>query len=310
MGGSSPDENVPEKGSGWSGRGCPLLVGSSYTVREVCDGQSLASPGRWAVEDRRYPENPVWSELARRSLDYAQKAGTPELLTSLALGKVSPCPFPHSEIDELKRGVVDYLRTEGFLLERRPEDRTEVPIDFRYLALLLRASGDPEISLGDFSRGVRVGPGVRLPRLPALYQRKRKWRLPDQDDRTAYLESDIVGDSLWRQNYSSIKEHVSRVLAVLDDQSSRGQALKMSESQARLRYPHLVVASLGAMRKEQPGGVISARVFFDGANGLPVNRRIRPRDQERSRVASDLKRFMRENARRGEPTFSLTADVT
>ena len=32
-------------------------------------------------------------------------------------------------------------------------------IDFRYLALLLRASSDPVMSLGDFSRGVRVGQG-------------------------------------------------------------------------------------------------------------------------------------------------------
>ena len=109
---------------------------------------------------------------------------------------------------------------------------------------------------------------MRLPRLPALCQRKRKWRLPDQDDPTA--ESEIVGDPVWRQNYSSIKEHVSRVMAVLDDQSSRGQALKMSESEARFRYPHLVEASLGAMRKEKPGGVISA---FGGTNGIPVNRR-------------------------------------
>ena len=103
---------------------------------------------------------------------------------------------------------------------------------------------------------------------------------------------------------------MSRVWAVLDDQSSRGQALKMSDSEARLRYPHLVVASLGAMRKEKPAGVISARVLFDGSNGIPVNRRIRIRDQERSPVALDLKRFMREKACRGEQTFSLTADVT
>ena len=101
-----------------------------------CDGQSLASPGRWAVEDRRYPEDPVWSEVARRYVDYAEKAGTPELLTTLALGKVSSCPFPLSEIEELKRGD---LRTEGFLLERHPEHRTRVPIDFRYLAFI--ASG-------------------------------------------------------------------------------------------------------------------------------------------------------------------------
>ena len=56
-------------------------------------------------------------------------------------------------------------------------------------------------------------------------------------------------------------------------------------------------------------GVISARVLFDGSNGIPVNRRIRLRDQERAPVASDLKRCMRVKARTGEQTFSLTADV-
>ena len=166
---SSTDENVPEKGSGWYGCGSPLLAGSSYTAREVCDGQSLASLARWAVEDRRYPEDPVWSEVAGRFFDYAEKAVTTELLTSLAWTKVSSCPFPHSEIEELKRGVVDYLRTWRYCFGRRVTR-----------------------SLGDFSRGVRVGRGVGLPRLPALCQRKRKCRLPDQDDPTAYLESEIA----------------------------------------------------------------------------------------------------------------------
>ena len=103
------------------------MVGSSYTLREICDGQSLASRGRWAVEDRRYPEDPIWCEVARRYMAYSERVGTPELLTSLALGKIASCPFPRGEIDELKRGVVDYLQTEGFLLERHPEDRKDVP---------------------------------------------------------------------------------------------------------------------------------------------------------------------------------------
>ena len=55
------------------GSGNPLLVGTSYTVREVWDGQSLASPGRWAVEDRRCPEDPVWSEVARRGFYFNQR---------------------------------------------------------------------------------------------------------------------------------------------------------------------------------------------------------------------------------------------
>ena len=84
--GSSPDEGAKKKkNSGWTGRGRPLLVRSSCAVRKICDGQSLASPERWAVDDRRYPGDSVWSEVAKRYMTYSEKAGTRELLTSLAL---------------------------------------------------------------------------------------------------------------------------------------------------------------------------------------------------------------------------------
>ena len=38
-------------------------------------------------------------------------------------------------------------------------------MDYRFLQLLLTAAEDPEVSLGEFARGVRVGPGARLPRI-------------------------------------------------------------------------------------------------------------------------------------------------
>ena len=101
-----------------------------------------------------------------------------------------------------------------------------------------------------------------------------------------------------------------KVEAVLDDQAGRGQVLKLSEAEARARFPDLVVASLGAQRKDKPNGVVSARVLFDGTHGLAVNTRTRVRDQERSPIASDLKRAMREKAELGQPTFALTADVS
>ena len=99
------------------------------------------------------------------------------------------------------------------------------------------------------------------------------------------------------------------MLAVLDDQSTRGQALKLTEEEARARFPNLVVASLGANRKDKPDGTVSARVLFDGTNGVEVNKKTRIRDQERAPVAADLKRVMREKARVGERTFALSADV-
>ena len=76
--------------------------------------------------------------------------------------------------------------------------------------------------------------------------------------------------------------------------------LKLAETEARGRSPDLVVASLGAIRKDKTVGVVTARVLFDGTNGIYVNRRTR------TRIAADLKRLLRENSRRGR---ALTADV-
>ena len=87
-------------------------------------------------------------------MTFSDKVGTPELLALLALGKVSSCPFPPEEIDSLKPGVISFLQTKGSSLERHHEDRRDVPIDFRYLSLLLQAAQDLEMSLGEFSRGV------------------------------------------------------------------------------------------------------------------------------------------------------------
>ena len=41
----------------------------------------------------------------------------------------------------------------------------------------------------------------------------------------------------------------------------------MPDAEAKNRFPNLVVASLGAQKKEKPGGVISARLLFDDTNG-------------------------------------------
>ena len=50
----------------------------------------------------------------------------------------------------------------------------------------------PMSSRGDFARGVRVGPGARLPRLPTLCARKRKWKLREQNNPDDWQE-DLAG---------------------------------------------------------------------------------------------------------------------
>ena len=155
------------------------------------------------VDNRKYLEDPVWSEVAKRYKTYSEKVRTPELLTSLALGKMSSCPLLPEEIDTLKQGVIGFLRTKGLLLGRHHDDRCDVPIDFRYLSSLLQAAQDPETSLGEFSRGVRVGPGPTSTTTGALSEKeeveivgpRRPLRVPGRRDRWgSHIETELLVD--------------------------------------------------------------------------------------------------------------------
>ena len=97
----------------------------------------------------------------------------------------------------------------------------DVPIDYRFLDIILRAAEDPEVGLGEYAQGVKVGPGTRMPRLPALYKPKKKWRLPSQVDPLDYLEYAPDGSGVWRRNYATLREFESQVLEVMHDQASR-----------------------------------------------------------------------------------------
>ena len=159
-------------------------------------------------------------------------------------------------------------------------DRLDVPIDFRFNDLLLRASHVPEVALGSFSTGEQAGPTPT--RLPALHVKKTKWRPPEHADPRATTEEHSSPEIIWRRNYASLVEHSKKVIGVLEDQDVRGQVPVLEEHEARLRCPNLVVASLGANRKGKPHGVVSARVLFDGTNRIEVNKLTWIRDQERA----------------------------
>ena len=262
--GSTSDEGVPPKNSGWRGPGKPMQVGTGYLQRDYCDGQSLASPGRWPVDQRRYPSSRQWNGVVRIFRRFTEQFCTPDLLMRLALGRVEVCPFDSREVSELKESVIKELASEGLHLTRKAEDRADVPMDFRFFDLLLRSSEDPEVGLGEFAVGVRVGPGARMPRLPALYKAKKKWRLASQANSQDYLDDEEATEGKWRRNYSSVSQLADKVIEVMEDQTARGQLIKLSEAEARRQYPGLVVASLGAVRKDRPNGEVTARVVFDG----------------------------------------------
>ena len=167
--GSGPDEGVPGKFAGHRGVGQPMMVGIGCTQREICDGQSLASPRALAA---RIPSVPLICPLEthlRLSSPIHRAPWHGELLVSFALGKVDECP------SDLKQEVIKVAADCGFQLKMKTGDRMDVPMDFRFLDMLLRLADE-------HSQGVWVGPGTRMPRLRAFCKPKKNcvwasWRM-------------------------------------------------------------------------------------------------------------------------------------
>ena len=101
---------------------------------------------------------------------------------------------------------------------------------------------------------------------------KRRRRLPERDP-LSFFEDERQSENPWRQNYATLTGLADKVVAVLEDQVSRGQVLKFTEAEAVARYPDLLIGSLAANRKDKPNGVVTARVLHDGTSGLAVNTR-------------------------------------
>ena len=80
----------------------------------------------------------------------------------------------------------------------------------------------------------------------------------------------MAAGGVWNTNYSSVQPLQHYVLDVLRDQAKRGQFLVLTQQAAKKRFPGLVAARLGALKKEKDG-VITARVLFHGTNGTYVN---------------------------------------
>ena len=141
--GSSPDEGVPSKMSGHLGKGHPMKIGVGYVQRDFCDGQSLASPGRWPPGARVHPSTSAWTAVRDCFWKFTSHHGTERLLVELAMGKIQSSPFPPAEVAELKQQVIHAAARSGYQIVRRAGDRTDVPIDYRFL------DQDPEVGLGD-----------------------------------------------------------------------------------------------------------------------------------------------------------------
>jgi len=229
---------------------------------------------------------------------------------TLATGRAEASPFGVPTVEALRRRLEDRLRSHGHECRAQNGDE-EQPVKIRLLAALLEDAQDPDAAgiLG-YIGGVRLGVGVRLPRTPAVFPRKRKWALPTQAHPELLDVHEFV-EPVLLENYKSARELRKEVEADLEDLRARGLCDRLTEDQAKTRFgTRFVVASLGALvKRTTEDGEKIIRLLFDGTREVPLNSAIRVRDQEIPPGAPDLKRVLRAQGEWSSTPFGLVADV-
>ncbi len=287
-------------------------MGSHERLRLICDGGGLCSLGQWPPWQRPAPEHPRLT-AAGRFLDtflnnlLDEHGFTPEsLFDRMARGSVESLPFQGDPWELAQARFQQLIDGGSGAAFPRSEDQPQ-RIRVRLLQTILHLAGDPDArGMEHFCRGVRVGVGVRMPRTPAVYPRKRKWRLHSED--VGGLDDEPEGMDAWRANYRSATIHRDEIHRQLLDHHQRGLSLRLSPAEA-LEITSLSINSLGGVEKAHDDGrPPSVRLVMDATHGVRVNREVRQRDRDRMPTAMDVKRLQREQSLTG-PAVGLAVDA-
>lgn len=288
------------------GNGPPMNATWSGKTRELHDGAGLCSPGRWLPQNRKPCK---WTQIgtlaSKLSRLLEESLGEPaKICFGLACGKFSESPFSQKLILEGRRLVAEEVAMQSkFSVEELLQVQEFQPFLLRLIGEGLRLMGDPdwriyfESKRENFWDGVSVGPDVKMPRTPSVFEKKVKHR--------KYDESEFSSDML---NYKSASgPEMSKVLEQqFVEEEKLGMMFRISLAEAKQQYGNLRIAAQGAIEKSDE----SWRVLHDATHGVRVNNETIIRDQIRMPSAGDQKTIMKESASHDEGVhFSLQYDV-
>jgi hypothetical protein len=292
----------PKWGEGWHGVGPPLSAGRGSRRRGLRDGGGRCSPGRWPPWRRRLPA--AGEDLAKildsvldEALDKYGKDFETTLVSTLACARATEDPLRGMEI-KARQAIEVYLEKEGYSRSGRLQ-HPGAAIDFELVAALAEHLGDPDAALAwSYGLGTRLGYRRRMPRTPAVFEKKSHW--------AAHVGNDVVGTE-WSTNYSSAAKIEEKVADTFEEQAKQGMMVKVTYRQARELYgERLRVASLGAVGPEG-----DERVIHDGTHQVAVNNGIRVRDQDETPLHEDLAAVLgAEEKYESSKFFALSFDVS
>ena len=290
-----------------AGRGPPLTARWGGKVRELHDGAGLCSPGRWKPKDRIVPEWKGLQTLRDRwlSLISTHIPDVPRAIATMACAKATASPFPAEMIDEARKIWSEVLKSEGEEANANRDLLVVVesqPFLLTALAATLKEISDPDHRIFDgakesYTVGVPIGYNRPLPRTPAVFERKTRWRSYEDGEANHSMT-----------NYTTVKGHEDELEAQFVSEASLGMMVEVSLAEAKALYPdgRLRIAGLGAIEKSDS----SFRVLHDGTHGVDVNAGLRPRDRQRMPTAGDLRTSLGHCSDTPGVHFSLQADLS
>ena len=175
------------------------------------------------------------------------------------------------------------------------------PLLLQALEEHLRLAGDPDhrvfhSSSVSFAKGVTLGVRGRMPRVPAVFERRTRWRKYEAQEEAPHD----------KENYTSARCQLSQIEAQFREEAELGAMREVDEADARAEFgDDLLIAAIGAIDK----GDTTFRVIHDGTHDVGVNPRIRARDQHRYPGAGELRRVGQLSEGRGL-VFGLVGDVS
>ena len=297
------EDGVPKPpfGSGLLGFGRQLSIRVNGREKPFEDGAGLCSPGRWPPERRGTDETGfAWEVRVGLLKMLAGSVDIKKVLYGLACGHFKASPFPEKLVLRGRQHWLLVLRKFGSELASL-EPPAGQPILLRAVEEHLRLAGDPDYrvfysSSVSFAKGVTIGIKGRMPRVPAVFDRRTRWRKYEE-------QAEAPHD---KENYSSAGGQLVQIEEQFKEEERLGAMREVDETAARKEYGEdLLVAAIGAIDK----GDSTFRVIHDGTHAVGVNPRIRARDQHRYPGSGELRRVNQLSSGRGM-VFGLTGDVS
>ena len=123
-------------------------------------------------------------------------------LAQMMTGNLTKSPFNEAQIEEGRKCLLEWAARKGHFPTKGKSDK-EQPVRIRELQAFLRACNDPDSEILDaYARGVSLGYKTRIPRTPAVFNQKEKWRLPYEDA--------AIQHQSWVPNYKSAGNEARR----------------------------------------------------------------------------------------------------